>query len=105
MTLPGDRIRLLAMPDDPDPIRAGTTGTVLSVTDGMLGQVSVHWDDGRSLSLVPGVDRFEVIGHSDLVAPVFACPGCGNCAMDLLEWDEFGELLTCSICDTTYQPS
>jgi hypothetical protein len=57
----GDRIRLLHMPDDPDPIPAGSIGTVTRVTSGPLGQVSVDWDSGRSLSLVPGVDRFEVI--------------------------------------------
>jgi len=58
----GDRIRLLSMPDDPDPIPAGSTGTIESVTEGPLGQVQVKWDgSNRSLSLIPGVDRFEVI--------------------------------------------
>ena len=58
----GDRIRLLSMPDDPDPIPVGSTGTIVSVTEGPLGQVHVKWDgSNRSLSLVPGVDRFEVI--------------------------------------------
>ncbi|MBC8426429.1 DUF4314 domain-containing protein [bacterium] len=57
----GDRIRLIHMPDDPDPIPAGSTGTIESVTEGPLGQVWVRWDSGRSLALVPGVDRFEVI--------------------------------------------
>jgi hypothetical protein len=57
----GDRIRLIQMGDDPDPIPAGSTGTIESVTDGPLGQVWVRWDNGRSLALVPGVDRFEVI--------------------------------------------
>jgi len=61
----GDRIRLLHMPDDPDPILVGSTGTVTNVTTGPLGQVSVDWDNGRSLSLVPGVDQFEVIERSD----------------------------------------
>ena len=54
------------MPDDPDPIPAGATGTVLAVTDGPLGQILVAWDNSsRSLALVPGVDRFDVIGHTD----------------------------------------
>ena len=57
----GDRIRLLHMPDDPDPIPAGSTGTIESVTEGPLGQVWVRWDTGRQLALVPGVDRFEII--------------------------------------------
>ena len=54
-------MRLIHMPDDPDPIPAGSTGTIESVTEGPLGQVWVRWDSGRSLALVPGVDRFEVI--------------------------------------------
>ena len=49
------------MPDDPDPIPAGSTGTIESVTEGPLGQVWVKWDSGRQLALVPGVDRFQVI--------------------------------------------
>ncbi len=60
----GDRIRLLHMPEDPDPIMVGSTGTVTNVTTGPLGQVSVDWDNGRSLSLVPGMDQFEVIERS-----------------------------------------
>lgn len=60
----GDRIRLLSMPDDPDPIPVGSTGTIESVTTGPLGQVRVTWDSGRSLNLIPGVDRFEVIERS-----------------------------------------
>ena len=57
----GDRIRLISMPDDPDPIPAGSTGTIESVTEGPLGQVWVRWDSSRTLALIPGVDRFEVI--------------------------------------------
>jgi hypothetical protein len=48
------------MGKDPDPIPAGSTGIITSVTDGPLGQVWVRWDNGRSLALIPGVDRFEV---------------------------------------------
>ena len=63
---PGDRLRLLSMPDDPDPIPAGATGTVLSVTEGPYAQIEVAWDNStRTLALVPGVDRFDVIGHID----------------------------------------
>ena len=57
----GDRIRLINMSDDPDPIPAGSTGIITSVTDGPLGQVWVRWDNScRTLALIPGVDRFEV---------------------------------------------
>ena len=62
---PGTRIRLLAMPDDPDPIPVGSTGTVLAVTEEPLGQIEVDWDSGRTLALIPGVDRFEIIDPVD----------------------------------------
>jgi hypothetical protein len=56
---PGDRIRLLSMPDDPDPLPAGSLGTVQRVTD---IQIAVRWDNsGRSLMLCPDADRFEVL--------------------------------------------
>ena len=64
---PGDRIKLLAMPDDPDAIPPGTTGTVKSVHPHGTGrdawfQVDVDWDSGRKLMLVVPPDRFEVLG-------------------------------------------
>ncbi len=62
---PGDRIRLITMPDDPDPIPAGSEGVVVEVTVGPLAQIIVKWDSGRSLSLVPSVDVFEILGGSD----------------------------------------
>jgi hypothetical protein len=75
----GDRIRLLSMPDDPDPIPIGSIGTIEAVTEGPLGQVHVKWDDNnRSLALIPGVDRFEVIARGpepdEPVAPVGPTP-------------------------------
>ena len=48
---PGTRICLLEMPDDPNPVPVGTCGTVLAV-DG-AGQLL--------MSLIPGVDNFEVL--------------------------------------------
>mgnify|MGYP001860289206 FL=1 len=56
---PGTRVRLVSMPDDPDPVPEGTCDTVLAV-DG-AGQLLMRWDNGRSLSLLPGVDSFEVL--------------------------------------------
>ena len=62
----GDAIRLISMPGDPDPIPVGSTGIVTRVTEGTMAQIDVRWDDSnRSLSLVPGVDQFEIIGRGD----------------------------------------
>jgi len=64
LALPGDRIRLINMPNDPNPIESGTTGTVKEVnTIQMFGedQLVVDWDNGRGLNLLVGEDEFEVI--------------------------------------------
>lgn len=62
---PGDRIRLINMPFDPDPIEPGSEGTVISVNEMSFGrdQISVDWDHKRSLMLIEGIDEYEVIGH------------------------------------------
>ena len=56
---PGTRIRLLEMSEDPNPVPVDSCGTVLAVDD--AGQLLMRWDNGRSLSLIPGVDNFEVL--------------------------------------------
>ena len=59
----GQRIRLLAMPDDPNPLPAGATGTVLWVTrfDDWM-QIAVAWDQrGGGLMLSVPPDRYEVV--------------------------------------------
>jgi len=62
----GDRIRLVAMHDDPDPIPAGQLGTVVGVASHGIGkdawhQIDVSWDSGRTLMLVSPPDQFEII--------------------------------------------
>lgn len=54
----GTRVELISM-DDPYEVAPGTKGTVEGV-DGM-GQIMMRWDNGRSLSLIPGVDSFRRI--------------------------------------------
>jgi hypothetical protein len=59
---PGDRIRLVAMTYDPDPVPAGTTGTVTAIRQhGTWSQVDVVWNNGRNLMLVVPPDQFEVV--------------------------------------------
>jgi hypothetical protein len=59
---PGDRIRLIAMPEDPDPIPAGSEGVVVAVTEGPLAQIEERWIGiDRFLALIPGVDEFEIV--------------------------------------------
>lgn len=54
----GTRIALISMGKDPDPIAPGATGTV---TGGTGAQLWVEWDNGRTLNLLVGEDRWEVI--------------------------------------------
>ncbi len=60
----GDRIRLLSM-DDPDPIPAGTIGTVVAVyPQSDWTQVDVDWEGGRSLMLSIPPDQVQRIDAS-----------------------------------------
>lgn len=62
----GDRIEMVNMPEDPNPIPRGTQGTVTHVNPVNLGgdrftQVSVNWDNGRTLMVVIPPDSVRVI--------------------------------------------
>lgn len=68
LALPNDRIRLINMPNDPNPIEKGMTGKVTDVTTvHMFGEdhLDVKWDNGRGLNLIVGIDEFEVIERGD----------------------------------------
>lgn len=54
----GTRVELVEM-DDPQAPPRGTRGTVWAVDD--IGSIHVHWDNGSGLSLIYGVDRFNIV--------------------------------------------
>ncbi len=56
---PGTRIRLIEMKDPYAPVPSGTEGTVDFIDDQC--QFQMAWDNGRTLALIPGEDRFSVI--------------------------------------------
>ena len=59
----GTRIRLLTMPDDPNPIPAGTCGTVVAVDD--AGQLLMQWDNGSGLNVVYGEDMVRKLSRPE----------------------------------------
>lgn len=63
----GTRIRLLEMADDPNPVPAGTEGTVTGVDS--EASLLVEWDNGQSLNVIHLIDRVEI------TAPAPPSPG------------------------------
>lgn len=55
----GKRIKLISMRNDPLPVPAGSVGTCIGVDD--IGSLLMNWDNGRRLSLIPCVDKFEIV--------------------------------------------
>jgi hypothetical protein len=64
----GDRVELIAMPNDPNPIAPGTQGTVwhdpVWVFD--TWTIGVKWDNGGTLNLVVPPDRARIIALGDV---------------------------------------
>lgn len=61
----GTRVMLNNMNDPYSPIESGTRGTVRYVDDS--GQLGVVWDNGRSLSLIPGEDSFRKLTQQEII--------------------------------------
>lgn len=61
---PGIRVMLNNMNDPYSQVESGTRGTVRYVDDS--GQLGVVWDNGRSLSLVPGVDNYRKLTRQEI---------------------------------------
>ena len=60
---PGPRIELELMVDD-YAVSPGTRGTVDHVDD--MGNVHTKWDNGRTLSAIPGVDSFRKLTAQEI---------------------------------------
>ena len=61
-----DRVLLIKMKDDTNPISPGTKGTVFSVIPADVAAPRtyvVDWDNGKRQQLIEGWDEFEVIGN------------------------------------------
>ena len=58
-TLIGKRVRLIHTSDQYTLLKPGNEGKVVFVDD--IGTVFVDWDDGSSLGMVAGEDRYEVL--------------------------------------------
>jgi hypothetical protein len=82
---PGTHIRLNEMKDPYAPVPPGTEGTVDFVDDAC--NIHMIWDNGRTLSLIPGEDRFSVIApkltEMKLYMPLL---------VDTYERNEYGDL-------------
>ena len=61
---PGTRLELISMDDPYAPVPPGTRGTVQYVDD--ASQIGMKWDDGRTLSLIPGEDSFRKLTTEEL---------------------------------------
>lgn len=57
--LEGKRIEVISTTDEYATLKPGDKGTVSFVDD--LGTIHVTWDNGSSLGLVPGEDRYKFI--------------------------------------------
>ncbi len=61
---PGTRVLLGSMNDPHHPVESGMRGTVDHVDD--MGQIHMHWDNHRTLALVPGEDEFRKLTEEEL---------------------------------------
>jgi hypothetical protein len=55
----GTNIKLIEMINDLAPVPSRTTGSVTEVDD--TGSIHVEWENGRTLAIIPGTDKFTKI--------------------------------------------
>ena len=84
---PGTMLRLIRMVDDPNPVEPGTIGEIITNDD--AGHLIMRWQNGRSLSLIAGVDEFEVLP---------TCPKCGKQYAERPAMSRIDSLPICRMC-------
>lgn len=58
----GDRVMLIHMDDKYSNLTIGDKGTCRGVDD--IGNILMNWDNGSTLSLIPGEDKYKVVNES-----------------------------------------
>ena len=56
----GDRIELLGMNDTWTKLKKGSQGTVFKI-DQDQELIWVHWDNGETLALLQGIDKYRIL--------------------------------------------
>jgi len=56
----GDRIELLGMNDTWTKLKKGSQGTVFKI-DKDQELIWVHWDNGETLALLQGIDKYKIL--------------------------------------------
>jgi len=59
LELTGKQVKLISMDDPYTKLKNGDKGIIIFVDD--IGQIHVQWDNGSSLALIPGEDKYEIL--------------------------------------------
>jgi len=59
LMLTGLRVRLISTTDPYTELKSGDEGTIDFIDD--IGTILVRWDNGSSLGLIPGEDRYKIV--------------------------------------------